>query len=152
MGGYSDSTFKPDSSLNRAELLKILVEGAGYTPDESQYSDCFNDVSDEWFAKYACYAKEQGWIEGYSDGSFKPSSYVNKVEALKMLLEVFGIPLVSTESSVYSDVSVTDWYASYVLTAESLGLLEEIGTSYSPASEITRGGVSENIYRLLIQL
>lgn len=151
ISGYSDGSFKPENSLNRAELLKILVEGKGVTPDENGYSNCFPDVTSDWYAKYVCYAKEQGWVEGYPDGTFLPSSYVNKVEAIKMLLEVFDVETQEPSSSPYSDVPTSEWYAKYIVKAQELGLLEESG-AYSPADSITRGGVSENIYRLLIQL
>jgi len=60
ISGYSDGTFKPTNPLNRAELLKILVEGVGYSPDENVYKNCFSDVKEDWYAKYVCYAKEQG--------------------------------------------------------------------------------------------
>ena len=33
---------------------------------------------------------------------------------------------------------------------QQLGLLEESGNNYFPSTEITRGGISENIYRLLL--
>ncbi len=151
ISGYNDGSFKPNSSLNRAELLKILVEGKGITPDGNEYSNCFSDVTTDWYARYVCYAKEQGWIEGYPDGLFRPADYVNKAEAIKMLLEVFSIESIEPVSSPYSDVYITEWYAKYVVKAEDLGLLEESGV-YSPGAYITRGGVSENIYRLLIQL
>ncbi|EKD48065.1 MAG: hypothetical protein ACD_65C00134G0001, partial [uncultured bacterium] len=91
--GYDDGTFRAGDSINRAEFLKILVEGIGITPDSGEYGDCFSDVGSDWYAPYVCYAKEQGWVSGYSDGSFKPAQEVNKVEALKMLLQVFGYDL-----------------------------------------------------------
>jgi hypothetical protein len=86
VGGYPDGTFKPSNTVNRAELLKILIAGMEVDLDAGGYANCFPDVKDEWFAKYVCYAKEQEWIGGYPDGTFRPADTVNKVEALKMLL------------------------------------------------------------------
>ncbi len=150
ISGYSDGSFKPKNSLNRAELLKILVEGTGYSPDETVYKNCFPDVKADWYAKYVCYAKEQGWISGYPDGTFKPSNNVNKAEALKMLLEVFVVDLQTPEENPFKDVFKNEWYATYIYTAKSMGLLEETGQNYSPGTNITRGQISENIYRLLV--
>ena len=62
LGGYSDGSFKPENTVNRAELLKILVEGQGVTPDADEYQNCFPDVTTDWYAKYVCYAKEEGWV------------------------------------------------------------------------------------------
>ena len=86
ISGYPDGTFKPAQTINRAELMKIITEGIGITPSADEYSDCFPDVTNEWFAVYVCYAKEQNWIQGYPDGAFKPDQNVNKVEALKMII------------------------------------------------------------------
>jgi hypothetical protein len=88
--GYSDGTFLPEKEVNRAELMKMLVAGQEISPDESLYKNCFSDVTTDWYAKYVCYAKEMGWVNGYSDGTFKPASTVNKVEALKMIIQAYG--------------------------------------------------------------
>ncbi|MBD3330624.1 hypothetical protein GF354_03800 [Candidatus Peregrinibacteria bacterium] len=149
ISGYPDGTFKPNGNLNRAELLKILVEGKGYTPSEVTYQNCFPDVKKEWYAKYVCFAQHQGWIEGYPDGTFKPSSNVNKAEAIKMLLEVFDMDTSGEYEYVYNDVQGGEWFTPYIGTAYVWGLLEEDGLFYRPGADITRGQISENIYRLL---
>ena len=151
--GYPNGSFKPNNPLNRAELMKILVEGAGYDPDSDEYKDCFPDVTTEWYAKYVCFAEDEGWVEGYDDGFFKPDNDVNKVEAIKMLLEVMNVDIEEADSKVYSDVKLGQWYTDYINTAYAWGILEEDADSYYyPDHEITRGSVSENLYRLLIQL
>lgn len=150
INGYSDGSFKPENSLNRAELLKILLEGSGKNPDPETYKNCFPDVKTEWFAKYVCYAKENSWISGYSDGKFKPEKAVSKAEAIKMLLEIFEINLTTPSENPYNDVDQNEWFAKYVNTAKAEGILEETGPTYFPTSEIKRGQISENLYRLLI--
>ncbi len=139
--------------MNRAELLKILVEGTGVTPDENTYKNCFSDVSTDWYAKYVCYAKEEGWVSGYPDGTFKPADAVNKVEALKMLLLSQDVEL-SEELTVdlYADVEANDWFAAYVETANDLGILEENEQYFQPDGDKDRQGIAENLYRLLLNL
>ncbi len=147
--GYEDGSFKPQNHLNRAELLKILVEGAGYSPDETQYKNCFPDVKTDWYAKYVCFAKEKGWIQGYPDNTFRPANSINKAEAIKMLLETFDVDLVQATENPYSDTSKDEWFGKYINTAKIGGLLEENGDKYYPAEKMTRGQISENIFRLL---
>lgn len=152
ISGYPDGSFKPANSLNRAELLKILVEGNGYTPDANQYKNCFPDVKDEWYARYVCFAKEQGWVSGYPDGTFRPANNVNKVEAIKMLMESLQVYMEDVTYAPFNDVGTSEWFSQYIFTAKYLGILEETSGNYSPAANITRGQVSENLYRLLIYL
>lgn len=152
--GYSDGTFRADDKINRAELLKILIEGRGIEVEASQYQNCFPDVKEEWFAKYVCYGKSAGWVQGYSDGTFRPGNAVNKVEALKILFKVYEAGLV--EGSVVADISYTDldakaWYAIYTWKASVLGILEEtFGGEFNPELERTRGQMAEELYRYLV--
>ncbi len=150
--GYEDGTFKPEGLLNRAELMKILVLGAGYDPSAEEYNNCFPDVTDEWFARYICFAEEKGWVEGYEDGNFAPGLNVNKPEAIKMLLETFEVNIFDQFDTFYNDITDGEaWYFDYIMNAYDLGLLEEeAGSNYYPQMDITRGQVSENIYRLLM--
>lgn len=147
--GYENGTFKPDININRAELMKILVESVMATPDEEKYNNCFSDVHDEWFAKYVCRAKAVGWIEGYPDGSFKPGNSVNNVEAIKMVIEITGIGIDLVEGQEVPQVmSGDEWYVPYVNKAYNLGVLKECADScrFVPGSLSTRGEVSDYIY------
>lgn len=147
--GYEDGTFKPSQTVNRAELLKILVAGQGIDPDPIRYRNCFDDVKEEWFARYVCYAKKEGWVEGYTDGTFRPSQTVNKVEALKMMIEGYAIEL-DEEEETFADVAGDDWFAPYVARAQKLGLLQERGALFNPGNGKTRASISENIFRILL--
>ena len=148
--GYSNGTFKPYATINRAELAKVLVTATGVNPTVDQYHDCFSDVAKEWFAPYVCYAKGKTWVAGYGDGTFRPANPVNTVEAIKMILKAQGIAVaVSASNNTFSDVDFNAWYAAYVETANGKGLLEtHNGKLYINAS-IKREGIAEMMYRSL---
>lgn len=152
--GYPDGSFKPEGAITRAELVKILVEGQDITPDETQYNSCFTDVAHEWYAKYLCYAKAQDWIRGYADGSFRPNSTVSKVEALKILFEIYGVDLeegTPVESLPYVGLPTNEWYSIYVWEAAEQGILEETpGTDFLPHKGRTRAEMAEELYRYLV--
>ncbi|EKD29282.1 MAG: S-layer protein, partial [uncultured bacterium (gcode 4)] len=153
--GYDDGNFYPNNTVNRAELLKILVEGLGLTSDPDEYKDCFPDVDDDWYAKYVCYAKEEGWVSGYSDGYFHPEDTVNKVEAVKMLLNAYGYE-VSEDEDVsdgmpYKDTYSTAWYAGYVKLAFDLGILvEEEGGYFMPDEGRDRGDICMELWEMIM--
>lgn len=151
VSGYDDGTFKPENPINRAELLKVLLEGAGVTPDASKFRACFTDVQDEWFARYVCYAKSIGWIDGYPDGWFRPEQYVNKAEAIKMVMNSQHIALPSLlTADPFIDVPRTEWFAPYVQAAVDMDLLEDNGDSLKPGDPMTRGSFSETLYRTIV--
>jgi len=151
--GYSDGTYRPYSAVNRAEFLKILLEGKGISPKASEYKDCFPDVGEQWFAPYVCYAKEAGIVEGYPGSLdatgqrlFRPDQTINKVEALKIILTFNDIPLAQGRNS-YNDVPEDAWYYSFVTTAEKLALLEERFV-LAPGDAVNRGSMAQMIYRI----
>ncbi|MBD3360658.1 hypothetical protein GF366_02535 [Candidatus Peregrinibacteria bacterium] len=117
--GYGDGSFGYELNINRAELLKIVIEAKFFeegTESLSSYSEmsCFEDVpANEWYTKYICYAKEQGWVVGYGDGTFRPAQNINFVEALKIVMEVFGIDYQETDP----------WYKGFVDEAASRNLI-----------------------------
>ncbi|MBI4231752.1 S-layer homology domain-containing protein [Candidatus Peregrinibacteria bacterium] len=149
VSGYSDGTFRPTYDLNRAELLKFVAGTKGKDLDVSKYKNCFPDVKEDWYAKYVCYAKSEGWISGYSDGFFKPANKVNKAEAIKIAVNAFGIDLISNVGIPYSDIEEQAWYFFYLTAAYQNNLLEEDGGKYNPGANMSRGQISEVIYRIL---
>lgn len=156
ISGYPDGTFKASNTINRAELLKILVGAKGINPTLAEYKNCFPDVKEEWFAPFVCYAKAQGWVEGFKSGPFiglfRPEQFVNKVEAMKMLVNSQGYPVPEafTETpKLFDDVETGAWYYPFLFIAYNKGLLEQESGNYGVGAFITRGEISENIYRAM---
>ncbi len=157
IAGYPDGTFQPDGEINRAELTKMIVATVE-DPDPDEYKDCFPDVTDEWFAPFICYAKEQGWVEGYLNGRFKPEQNINRVEAMKVILEVLFEELDedSLTDETVADINLDQWYAKYFIFADNLALLDkqhilqkDDSYFYYPSQNISRKEVAETIYRSL---
>lgn len=157
INGYADGTFKPDGLINRAELTKMIVATIG-KPNPKTYKNCFPDVQTEWFAPYICYAKSKGWVEGYADGNFKPETNINRVEAIKIVLEALFSKQLTDEAlkdKTVLDISANQWYTSYFAFADNRDFLdkqhisEENGGKYRyfPSENITRKEVAELIYR-----
>ena len=134
--GYSDGTFKPSSEINRAEFTKIVIATIATGPVGSA---CFTDVKGEWFAPYVCYAKKNGIIGGYPDGTFKPTQSVKMAEALKIILLALHVSLSKNTGS--------NWYDVYMNTANELVILANISDA-TPAHIVNRGEMAEMIYRL----
>jgi len=63
---YPDGNFRPDREINRWEIMKIILESSIW-PDLWELNNCFEDVKDERFAKYVCYAKSQNMVKWYDD-------------------------------------------------------------------------------------
>ncbi len=131
--GYADGTFKPGSSINRAELTKIIV-GTLLTPEGK---DCFPDVHEEWFAPYVCAAKAHEIIGGYPDGSFQPQKNVSFAEAAKIIAVAFGRQI---------GVATNAWYEPFVRTLADAHAIPTDIDRFDVS--LTRGQLAEMIFRL----
>jgi len=132
--GYSDGTYGPNNSINRAEFMKIMM-GSNFDDSVLVGSYCFDDVGADWFAKYVCAAYDMGIVNGYSDGTFKPASNINLAEALKIIFEAAGVDLEDAGGA---------WYQKYLDAANSMGLLFNVNSD--PAHLLTRGEMAQIIY------
>ena len=89
--GYPDGTFRPDAPITRAELTKI---SAGFFSDPrvaATYDGRFSDVHGaEWYISYLMTALEEGLIEGYPDGSFRPNRPITRAETCTIVNRTLG--------------------------------------------------------------
>lgn len=140
INGYGDGTFKPNQDITRAELLKIIFEG-NKTQTSNPNTNCFPDVGyQEWYSKYICTAKNLKIIKGYDDGNFKPNKTLNKAEALKILGEFYKWNT--------SEKANQAWYSKYIDFGKNKNLLEN-SDGFDPSANMSRGEISETLYRFL---
>ncbi len=146
--GYPDGTYKPKQRINRAEFTKIIIN-AYYSTDKiincKKDSFKYSDVPKEaWFAPYVCVATQEGIIEGYPDGTFKPAQEISFVEAAKII----SVAEVIKEFGAVTETPQSDpWYRVYVgMLADRSAIPVDI-TSFE--HQITRGEMAEIIHRVV---
>lgn len=142
VNGYPDGTFRPDNPINRAEMMKILVEALIDDAMTSEYADdtCFPDVpGDQWFTKHVCYGKNFSWVKGYTDNTFRPSQTITFAEALKITFKGFNLPYTETTEP---------WYNDAVIYAEVNNYIPYSIMNYE--QPLTRGEMSDLVSRIKI--
>lgn len=144
INGYEDGTFKPLNNVTRAEFTAMLLRARGMGDIGSMeltdppYPDV---VSDDvaWAIGNIRTAKNLGIINGYEDGTFRPSDNVLLEEAVKMVVCAVGYENYSPEGA--------EWYTKYMTTAASIGLLKSVdGAVGTPA---TRACIAQILNNLL---
>ena len=92
--GYTDGSFKPATQLNRGQAAKIICNMVlGPTTASALKADAapFKDVAaDNTFAGYIAYCVQAGLIDGYTDGTYKPTAPLTGYAFMKYLLGVLG--------------------------------------------------------------
>jgi uncharacterized repeat protein (TIGR02543 family) len=109
--GYSDGAFRPKNRITRAEFVAIATRFTTMSQ-----ADCsFSDVStSHWAYRYIAFAFGQGWISGYSDGSFRPADNITRAEVAKIVNRMLGrtadTAYIDGHSvKTFSDVPKTHW-------------------------------------------
>lgn len=147
ISGYPDGTFKPDNTVNRAELLKMLIGGL-HSHELRDETHCFPDVREQWFAQYVCAAKRLGWVSGYPDGTFRPANMLNRAEAIKIIVSSVTNDF-SSDEQLHYDVKESDWFAPYTRKAFELGI-ETSRSLFKPSADLYRFDAAIWIYNAII--
>lgn len=147
--GYPDGSFRPDEPMTRAGLLKVLATAVDADFGGRDLSNCFTDVRDEWYSTFVCYAKDEGWISGHSDGSYKPGDSATRGAALKIAMEAMDYPVCSTvDTRSYDDVEEGDWLAPYVCAGKRDGVTGS-NIMFYPNEQMTRAQFADILYNLM---
>ena len=89
--GYPDGSFRPDAPITRAELTKIAASFFSDPRVAATYDGRFSDVHGaEWYISYLMTALEEGLIEGYPDGSFRPNRLITRAETCTIVNRTLG--------------------------------------------------------------
>ncbi len=147
INGYSDGSFKPTKTVNRAEALKMLMLAFDVKENGNGILS-FSDVDiNAWYASALSAALSKGIVQGYSDGTFKPSKTVNRAEYLKILFATNNMKPTNNITKPYNDVKLTDWFAGYAFMANKMNILDT-SNNLNPTNGMTRADVAETIYRM----
>lgn len=145
VNGYDDGSFRPDSSVTRAELCVICARVAGYEKNSGEYSEelPFIDVTEEYWARdYIDFAYESGIINGMGDGTFSPAGSVTYEQAIKMLTCFVGFDPV--ENSDFGN----EWYSGYLAVANQYNMFKNIDVEIG--LEATRADIVQLLYNIYI--
>lgn len=134
--GYADGSFRPATTINRAELLKIIYE-AKANGKTITGSNCFPDIQKQWFAPYVCSALADGVVSGYDDGLFRPDQSVTFAEAAKIFVNAYG-----EKANEYG----SDWYVAFVRALEGSKAIPPSISTFD--KRLTRGEMAEIMWRL----
>ena len=130
VNGYDDGSFKPNGTVTRAEMAKMIYVLRTGNSDASAYNDdktSFTDIGSHWARGYIKYCQSLGIIAGKSNTKFCPNDKVTAQEAAKMLLVTLGYD--ATKAGLVG----ANWAAKTNALADENGLLEDVTTSFTAA-------------------
>ncbi len=147
VSGYADGTFRPFNPATRAQIVKMVVVGEGWTliePEEPTFSDT---QPADWFYSVVETAVAHHIVGGYADGTFHPNSQVTRGQLSKIIVLARGWPLLEPETPHFSDVPGGSTFYTYIETAQAHAVVSGYGDgTFRPNANATRGQLSKMLY------
>lgn len=144
--GTSDTTFSPDVSCTRAQVVTFLWRAAG-SPAVSSTTG-FTDVDgNSYYAQAVAWAVANGITNGTSDTTFSPDAVVTRAQVVTFLWRYEGSKDAGSRSG-FADVDAGAYYAGAVDWAVEHGITQGTSnTTFSPDADCTRGQIVTFLYR-----
>ena len=110
--GRTANTFVPNAAITRAEFAAICSR---FDRSDVEVQSNFNDISGHWAENEIRRAASLGWIQGYTDGSFKPDQNITRAEAASMINRMLHRLPETVEDLLdgmvqWQDNNPSDWY------------------------------------------
>lgn len=138
--GYVDGSFKPNASVTRAEFTVMLMNAlqTNYTEAPLSFTDRSNIGA--WAQSAVARAVQAGFIQGGSDGTFRPNDAVNRAEMAVMVANALQLKAASgTNSTFADDGQIPVWARAAVAGMQKSGLLNGKGlNTFAPRDNTTR--------------
>ncbi len=129
INGFSDGSFKPNSTITRAEWTKIMVTALNIPIGEQDMSDIYDVSSDDWFYQYVGASKP--YMNFYNiDGKkyFKPNQAASREDVTVSLVKMKGYSVDDVDYSYlnkFSDLdSISNNLKRYVTVAVEKNLID----------------------------
>ena len=136
--------FDPNGTMTRGMLVTVLYRMAGSPAVTGKVSEKFTDCTDgSWYADAVLWASANKIVDGYSDGTYKPTKAVNRQEMAKIL---YGYDKLGgktadgiTEKLTYTDVdAIGEWALESVTYCTAAGYLAGSNGAFNPKGTATR--------------
>ena len=137
LGAFStEEAAQLTTPLTRGQLAKLLVAFSAYhstANTQGSIGTLYTDVNgSSAYAPYIRIAVQQGWMSGYTDGSFRPDNTVTLEEACTAVLTLLG----------YDITTLTGGFpAAQLNKANAIGLRSNLGCTQGQTMTLEEGAV-----------
>ncbi|MBV8887421.1 MAG: S-layer homology domain-containing protein [Chroococcidiopsidaceae cyanobacterium CP_BM_RX_35] len=158
ISGYPDGSFRPARVVNRADFAAMLQKAFPGQRQVQSSTGSFVDVPANYWAGSAIRnAYTAGFMTGYPGGSFHPTKYITKAQAIVALAKGLGLSFAGSPTTVlsksYKDAKAIPRYAASGIAAATQA---HIVVNYpnvrvlAPNQVISRGEAAALIYQALV--
>ena len=114
--------------------MAVVTAIAPMTVHAATYTDIVGHKDEAYITEYSSH----GLVSGYPDGSFLPDANITRAEVTAFIHKL-ELPAVNHNSTVFTDVSTSEWYYEIIQNAVKSGLVSGYeDNTFQPQKNITR--------------
>ena len=152
-GAYYSSA---SCAVTKADTYTLELSNTAYSPDTQKITVAieegsgYSDVSlKAWYGQAIKYVSDEGLFKGTGTGVFSPDGTMTRAMFVTVLGRLAKAHTSAVDTSGFSDVSASAWYAKSVSWANKNGLVGGVkADAFAPDSPITREQLVTILYRL----
>jgi parallel beta-helix repeat protein len=153
ISGFQDGTFRPDTTMTRAQYAALLA--TAFDPPVKRAAGNFTDVPTTFWGYEAIQKVYQGeFLSGFSPTTFVPQANVQRLQAIVSLVNGLGLSGgVEAVLLRYADAGeLPNWAKSAVITATQKRLVVNYPTldRLKPLQDATRAETAAMVYQGLV--
>lgn len=150
--GYPDSTFKPESGIDRASAAVVIANILGL--ESGKYNKKFADKIPDWAEDSIMAACKAGILKGYEDNTFRAKKNITRQELAVMIVKALGDNDLQFNGILFKDNDkIEKWAAFYVTRAVDLQLIKGYDDkSFRPNNATTRAEFAAIIVKFMNRL
>lgn len=148
--GTTDTTFSPNASCTRAQVVTFLWRAAGCPEPESSVCQFVDVPKGSFYYKAVMWAAEEGITAGVTADHFQPGATVTRAQVVTFLWRWDLCPKASS-SSGFADVSKHAFYTDAVDWAVEYGITKgTTAKTFSPNDKCMRSQIVTLLYRYFV--
>ncbi|EMR07943.1 Surface layer protein [Bhargavaea cecembensis DSE10] len=131
-----------DSNKNRGTIYldRLIADYNG-----NHIEPLFNDVPlSHWHLEEIRMAVDNGWINGYPDGNYRPAEHISRAHAAVLISRALGIETKEVTADPFNDVSKDYGYAPEIALVKELGIMTGGPTgNFNPYANLSRAQMAK---------
>lgn len=143
--GYTDGTFRPNSSVTRAEFVTFLCKSTGLVQIDGY---TYSDTKNSWAKKWISAAVNINVID--KGANFNPNKAITRQEAVEMLCRALNLPEDVSMKSPFADTTTNLGYSNTAYKEFLMvGSLKDGKRYFYPNTDLKRSEVAAIIVNLV---
>ena len=139
--GRTTDRFDPNAPITRGEFAAVC---ARFDDSSVQSSNAFSDIDGYWAKQEILRAAALGWVQGYQDGTFRPTASITRAQVVTMINRVLcRQPETASDllrgMTTFTDCAEGDWcYLAIQEAANSHDYVGKSGSIYESWTDLNK--------------